>query len=107
MNNIHIWLKGTNKTLPFNSYIGTLNVIKHYEKILRKNYDIHTYQISFCSTEYLVKGYKIFIHFNDTKQVEIQLGENICTQRLIKPEHNLEKLLLAGEFGKLYNREDV
>jgi hypothetical protein len=65
---------------------------------------IHTTQPHVCSTKWLVKGYRIFVHMLDGKVVEIKLGcENKNTDREIRISHNLEKLLLANVFGYATN----
>ena len=68
--------------------------------LIKKGMYIHTTQTSVCSTERFREGYKIFVHMLDGDCVEIKLGsENKNSSREIKMYHNLEKLLLANEFG--------
>lgn len=66
---------------------------------------IHTTNTYFCNADTLERGYKIFAHMLDGKVVEIKLGENTSTDRIIKSTHNLEKLLLANEFGYATNNK--
>ena len=62
---------------------------------------IHTTLTTFASTRYMEEGYKLFIHpCSNAKPFEIKYGTgNRGTNRQINPVHNIEGLLLAGEFG--------
>jgi hypothetical protein len=61
---------------------------------------VDTTQTHVCSTEWIVKGYRIFVHMLDGEMVEITLGgNNKHTNREIRIAHNIEKLLLANCFG--------
>ena len=62
---------------------------------------ICTIQVCTLSTSLLSKGYRIFVHYkkeDEQKQFEITLGKCENTTREIRAGHNLEKMLLSGEF---------
>lgn len=61
---------------------------------------IHTDQSAFLSMA-LSLGYQVFVHFASEKVVEIKYGVNSTTGRKIRASHNIERLVLAGEFGSL------
>jgi len=73
-------------------YYETLQAIENNES------KIYTTQLSLLDTSLFIKGYKIFIREKDKDLFEIKLGVNDRTNREIKLEYNLEKLLLRGEF---------
>jgi hypothetical protein len=94
---LHIWMNNDilDMDVQHVTLDGTLRALNEQENI------IHTTQPHVCSTTWLVKGYKIFVHMLDGEVVEITLGDNNKhTNRNIGVRHNLEKLLLANEFGK-------
>jgi hypothetical protein len=96
---LHIWLCDYDKfTFPYVRLESTLRALHEQDEI------VHTTQPHVCSTTWLVKGYRIFTHMLDGEVVEIVLGDkNKYTNRNIGIRHNLEKLLLANEFGKATN----
>ena len=93
---LHIWM-GANYPNRNDLFI----TLESTETALYNNcYRIDTTQPHFCSTTWLVKGWKIFVHMIDDEVVEIVLGiGNKNTSREIRISHNIEKLLLANEFG--------
>lgn len=66
--------------------------LKDYEYILST-------QSYYFSQNTLDKKYRLFAHFSNGDTVEVKRGKNYCTSREIGCFQNLEKLLLAGEFG--------
>lgn len=60
---------------------------------------IYTSCTEFCSTDTLDLGYTLVLHFSDGTCTELNYGTVDSTEREIRKELNLEKLLLANEFG--------
>ena len=58
---------------------------------------IHTTQTHFCSWKYVNMGYRLFVH-KGGHMIELKVGKNPSTDRLLKGTENLERLLLGGEF---------
>lgn len=59
-----------------------------------------TIQMCFLDTDWLVYGYRVFVH-DSTGSFEIKLGdENERTTRFIRPEHILFKMWKNGGFSK-------
>jgi hypothetical protein len=60
---------------------------------------INTVQTHVCSTVWLLKGYRIFVHMLDENVFEIKLDGEDINGKTIRPSQNLEKMLLSGCFG--------
>ena len=58
---------------------------------------INTTQPHFCSWKYVNMGYRLFVH-KGGHMIELKIGKNPSTDRLLKGTENLERLLLGGEF---------
>lgn len=88
---LHVWLKNPNNGFFYASYLDTLEAISKNEK------RIDTTQPHFLHFSY---GYRLFVHTdsNDLDGHEITLGECEGTNREIRVAHNIEKMLIAGEF---------
>ena len=66
--------------------------------LYRENEEILTTQISLLHAKLFHCGYRIFVREHDENTFEIKLGDNERTNRIIRDCHNLEKMLIAGEF---------
>ena len=62
---------------------------------LRDDDVLHTTQTHFLRFHY---GKRLFVHTPDRKVHEITLGKCEGTNREIRKSHNIEKMLIAGEF---------
>lgn len=69
------------------------NTITECKERLFHMMDIDTYQVMACTTTYLVKGYRIFVHPNPRDVLEIKLGECECFGRELRVSHNLPALI--------------
>jgi hypothetical protein len=92
---IHIWM-GENYPNRNDLFI----TLESTELALNNNSDrIDTTQSHVCSTKWLVKGFRIFVHMIDGEVVELKLGYVDGCDREIRIAHNLEKMLLSNCFG--------
>lgn len=92
---LHIWLSKIELgESDFPLYITLNETLKAlYNNACR----VDTTQTHVCSTTWLVKGYRMYVHMLDGETVELKLGQ--CCGREIKVLYNLEKMLLANVFG--------
>lgn len=76
------------------------NLISSVLWLLKRGLNVHTDNLIFCDTKIITKyGYRLFIHPQVGEPFEITLGKCANTNREIKPETNILKLLLSGEFN--------
>ena len=94
MKELHIWLREPQIEKPITNLQATQTAINEGVDV------VHTVQPHYCSVASLDKGYRIFAHMLDGEVVEIKLGYIGNCEKQIRREHNLEKMLLAGCFGK-------
>lgn len=60
---------------------------------------INTTQMGLLSTGLFDSGYRVFVHPCDAKSYELRLGSNDCTDKEIRPAHNLFRMWQAGAFS--------
>ena len=98
---LHVYLYNTNEKDVLVSYKETKEATDVFLRgVLNEDLVIKTTQTRFISTLYLQANIRLFIHFGNDNTTEVKLGrDNERTEREIKPGHNLENLVLAGEFG--------
>jgi hypothetical protein len=91
---LHIWM---GEDYPKND---TFLSLAFTDKALEDEHIIiNTVQPHVCSTTWIVKGYRIFVHMLDGKTVEMKLGQIGDNPKEIRVAHNLERMLLANCFG--------
>ena len=88
---IHVWLENNYTFDILTDFKSTNNAISNDIDI------VHTTQTHFLSWEY---NRRLFVHVtkDDLKGHEITLGKCEGTNREIRRGHNIEKMLLSGEF---------
>jgi len=97
---LHIYLYNTDEKDILVSYKESKEAIDMFYTEELRDLIIKTTQTKLISTRYLQEDIRLFVHFDDSNTTEIKLGgDNEATEREIKPGHNLENLVLAGEFG--------
>lgn len=100
---IHLWLSSMITTFYTDEFVNCYtSYIETEQAIYSPNIDIiHTTQLSFLSFRY---AERLFVHVG--KEVhEITLGECEGTDREIREEHSLDKMLINGVFD-WFNRKD-
>lgn len=103
MKELHIWLRSPRD--PHTASVLRLFPHNAEQALLSGRRRVDTVQTTCCSTRWLMEGYHIFLHFPGGTNAKVRLGRNKCTAREIRPEHNLQKLLLAGEFGPVAKKK--
>ena len=91
---LHIYMYTPKDIVCYVSYNDTERAIYSDESI------IHTTQIHFCQNRFIYEnGYAIYIHEGNGKIIKIDKTGTDATTREIREGHNLEKMLLSGEFS--------
>ena len=93
MREFHVWFYSWGRTRDgYDDILRMLNPVKYPE--------INTQNLVFCDMKIITKyGYRLFIHPQVGEPFEITLGKCANTKREIKPETNILRLLLSGEFN--------
>lgn len=72
--------------------------VKEVENAISHGYRVDTMQVCTLGTYLFTEGYRIVVHDTPYSLFEITLGPCARTTREIRMGHDLEKLLLSGEF---------
>ena len=92
----HLWLGPPPQNVyAVTDYYSTCQLLHGGAKV------VHSTCTTLFTTSMLDLGRRLFIHFPDGRTEEISYGNTTPCGRLIRPGLNLEKLILAGEFGKI------
>lgn len=60
---------------------------------------VDTTQMGLLGTGLIENGYRVFVHPAGGAPYEIRLGSNDCTDKEIRPAHNLFRMWRAGAFS--------
>lgn len=94
MREFHVWFNPNFRTPMWERYGDVVRLIQSGKD------RIDTQNIIFADLRLITEhGYRLFIHPQVGEPFEITLGKCANTKREIKPETNLLKLLLSGEFN--------
>lgn len=70
------------------------------ENMVRAGRDrIDTAQMGLLSTRLIESGYRIFVHPASGRPYELRLGSNDCTDKELRPAHDLFRMWRAGAFS--------
>lgn len=84
--------------IPMRSEFVMQLTVGMVDRAVSMGYDVGTIQVCTLSTSLFAKGYRIFVHDKPGSKFEITLGNCERTNREIRMGHDLEKMLLSGEF---------
>ena len=99
MKELHVYLGPDYPDCTIVNYYDTLTALDSGIE------QVHTTQPHFCSFDWVVKGYDLFLHFSSGKTINPKLGKNDFTPKDLRVAHNLERMLLPMEYNKfLYNK---
>jgi hypothetical protein len=93
MREFHVYFYGQGEEYDgYDDVMRLLNLIRYPA--------INTQNLVFCDMKIITKyGYRLFVHPQVGEPFEITLGKCVNTKREIKPETNILRLLLSGEFN--------
>ena len=88
---LHIHLDSLYPPETITDWITTETLVRHRHAV------IHTTQTHFCSWKYVKIEDELYVHCGDYV-IQLVIGHNKSTDRLLNGTENLERLLLCGEF---------